>query len=295
MEPIRKAVIPVAGLGTRLLPATLATPKPLLPILNLQGVVTPIVQILVEEALDAGIREIAFVVSPEQRDRFEQFFSSDVWKPIIDQADGENDFAEIRDRWQHFLNRITFLEQESPEGFGHAVHQAREWVGHDSFLLMLGDHIYKTTTGESCISQLLGSWEGATTYGLTRINVDQAHKRGCLAGEPVPDRPGLYSVTKILEKPSPETAMEKLRTSGISEDEVLCLFGCYIFQPDIFDILELDICSNRRYRGEIQLTEAMEKLRIVKPSFGYEIRGISLDIGNPSDYRAAFSFLSEID
>ncbi len=295
MIPMHKAVIPVAGLGSRLMPATLATPKPLLPIMDPHGQMTPLIQILVEEVLEAGIEEIAIIISPDSGNRFREFFDSNRLKDTLRKVRDKTTRETMIRRWDQMSGRIKFIPQTSPEGFGHAVFQAAEWVGTEPFMLLLGDHLYRSGTVFSCCRQLMYAFNrtGQTTYGVTRFPAETAHKRGCLAGVQRPESTDIYTVTRIMEKPSLEEVKQHLKSPGLPANTVLALFGCYGFQPVIFEYLAEEVARNLRTHGEIQLTDAMERMREISPAAAVEINGDSLDLGNPCDYRKAFDFLAD--
>ena len=155
---IEKAVIPVAGLGSRLMPATLAIPKPLLPVMDHRGRIIPILLALITEALEAGIREIALVVSPATHDTFQHFFSLPQIKPTLDTLKDQRIQDDLMALWRKMAGHIHLISQPSPEGFGHAVYQAAGWVADSPFLLLLGDHLYRSRTDISCCRQIMNAF-----------------------------------------------------------------------------------------------------------------------------------------
>ncbi|MBN1356635.1 UTP--glucose-1-phosphate uridylyltransferase [bacterium] len=291
-QQIRKAVIPIAGLGTRLFPATRAIPKAMLPVISGDGRVSPLVLILIEEALQSGVERVGLVINPGQRPVFEKFFHRDLPRTTRLKTYNDPYMSAHRNRMQHLCGRVELLTQPDPAGFGDAVFQARSWVGGEPFLLMLGDHLFRSNTDVPCCRQLIQAYysRSADLVGVIRLPIREAPKRGTAALRPCPQSERRYEVLKIIEKPDIETARKEMRSEDQTED-IACFFGCYIFTSDIFLILEYFDSKDLKFRGEFQLTEAMEILRESKSIDGYEIDGDSLDIGNIDDYRQAFSFL----
>ena len=154
---MRKAIIPAAGFGTRHFPATKAVKKELFPVVGHDGRTRPAILAIVEEALAAGIEEIAVLVQPRDRDIFYEIFCC---PPPIENF---NKLSQADQQYCEYLmevgRHITFLAQETQEGFGHAVYSAREWIGQEPFLLMLGDHLYTSNTHIGCARQLIETFE----------------------------------------------------------------------------------------------------------------------------------------
>jgi UTP--glucose-1-phosphate uridylyltransferase len=163
-----------------------------------------------------------------------------------------------------FGERLHFAEQHSPEGFGHAVYQAKKFVGDDPFLLLLGDHVYISDIKDRCGRQLIKVYEQYMCDAVTGVQptVERLlHLFGTIRGEPVDPGKGIYRAELIIEKPSIETAREKLATPGLPAGNYLAHFGMHVFSPRIFDSLEYLIKNDLREKNEIQLTAAQEHLR----------------------------------
>ncbi|MAE65204.1 MAG: GHMP kinase [Phycisphaeraceae bacterium] len=289
-RPVRKAVIPVAGFGTRLFPASKAIKKELFPIIDRDGRAKPVVQAIVEEALSAGIDEICLIVQPEDRATFEAFFTQ---RPEIENF---NKLSKENQAYCEYLMeigaRITFVEQATQEGFGHAVHCARDWVGDEPFLLVLGDHLYASSNDTTCAQQLLDVYRdaGHSVVGLQRTHVSIVHQVGCVTGTwEEPD--SVLTVTEFCEKPNAETARQRLRVDGLPDDQFLTVSGMYVLTPQIFDLLADHIERDIRERGEFQLTSCLDRLRREDAFTGYVVQGGRFDIGLPDLYRqAVFDF-----
>ncbi|APG85845.1 UTP--glucose-1-phosphate uridylyltransferase GalU [Sinorhizobium americanum] len=254
---VRKAVFPVAGLGTRFLPATKAVPKEMLTVVD-----KPVIQYVVDEALEAGIEHLIFVTG-RSKAVIEDYFDIQV---ELDQTLRErNKRAEI-ELLEAILPKAgttSFTRQQAPLGLGHAVWCARDLVGNEPFALLLPDMIMKGEKG--CLKGMVELYEhsGGNVIAVEECAPDQAHKYGIVG---VGDRVGDgFKITKMVEKPAPGTAPSNFFINGR-----------YILQPNIFPILE------RQERGagnEIQLTDGMVKLSGEQPFAAYHFRGETFDCG----------------
>ncbi|MEH2397581.1 UTP--glucose-1-phosphate uridylyltransferase [Nostoc sp.] len=281
---VRKAVIPVAGFGTRLFPATKVVKKELFPIIDQDGRAKPVILAIIEEAISAGIAEVAIVVQPDDKEIFENLLKNPPKKELLDKLSPQN--QEYSRYIEDLGSRITILLQEEQLGYGHAVFCAQDWVQDEPFLLMLGDHIYASDTEKSCASQVLDVYKqvNQSIIGLTTMPAEIIHKAGCITGV-WQDINSILSVTQLYEKPTIEYAQQHLRVEGMSENEFLCIFGLYLLTPKIFDFLAEHINKNFRERGEFQLTSCLEELRQEEGMTGYVVKGKCFDTGLPDAYR----------
>ena len=283
-QRVRKAVIPAAGYGTRLFPASKAIKKELFPVIDKNGNAKPIIMAIVEEALSAGIEEVCVVVQKGDQELFEEFFCN---PPPVAHF---NKLSKDNQRYSHYIqdigNRITFITQDVQEGLGHAVHCAAEWVNGEPFLLLLGDHLYASDTDISCSRQLLRIYErvGQSVAGLKITPESEIHAFGCVTGV-WKENNSLLSLTEFSEKPDIEYAKAHLYVDGMKNDEFLTIFGQYVLEPDIFSYLEENLNHNIREKGEYQLTSCLDKVRQEKGFTGYIIKGKRFDIGTPEAYR----------
>ena len=282
---IKKAVIPAAGFGTRLFPATKVVKKELFPIIDKDGRAKPVIQVIVEEAVKGGIEEIGIVTQPDDKEIFASYFENPPEPKLFNKLSQEN--REYCQYLQDLGSKITFLAQDTQEGYGHAVFCAKEWVGDESFLLMLGDHIYSSDAEISCVGQILQVYEqvNKNVIGLNSLPAEMIHKAGCITGVWQEINPSILEVTQIYEKPTIEYAKQNLRVEGMAEDEFLCIFGLYALNKNIFDFLEDNINSDFREKGEFQLTSCLEKLRKAEGMVGLVVDGKTFDIGMPNVYR----------
>jgi UTP-glucose-1-phosphate uridylyltransferase/mevalonate kinase len=282
-QKVRKAVIPAAGFGTRLFPASKAAKKELFPIIDRDGIARPVILYLVEEALGAGVEEVIIIVQESDLPYFNAFFNEQLTLENYNKL--PRHFQEYAKRILEIGHRISFAIQTAQEGFGHAVYCAREKVGDEPFLLMLGDHLYCSHTDRSCAQQLIDGYDqhGMSIVGLRRTPEAQLGNFGTATGI-WQEENRLLSITEFFEKPTVDYARSNLRTPGLPENEYLTLFGQYIIRPDLFDYLEDHIKNNVREHGEFQLTSALDRLRREHGFLGLIIEGQRYDIGLPEYY-----------
>lgn len=259
--------------------------KELFPIVDLDGIAKPTIQVVAEQAIGAGIEEICIVIQPGEADQFQKHFSglSDSEKKAFEKKSWGLKQSAMLENLKH---AITYVEQSVQEGYGHAVYCARDWAGSDPFLLLLGDHVYISDTDRSCIMQAMQGFEkaGRSLYAVTQTPVTQLHLFGTLTGKRIMNDPPLYEISRIIEKPDPATARKELVTEGLPDDTFLTFFGMHILTPAIFKVLQSHIENNVRSKGEIQLTTAQAELADTEGAFAQEIRGKRLDMGNPLGY-----------
>lgn len=281
---VRKAVIPAAGFGTRLFPATKVVKKEFFPIIDREGRAKPVILAIVEEAISAGIEEVGIVVQKSDRQLFDDFFKAPSKKELFEKLSSQN--QEYSQYLQDLGSRITILTQDEQEGYGHAVFCAKEWVKDEPFLLLLGDHLYASDSEASCASQLLDVYEqvAQSVISLRVTPAEVIHHYGCVAGV-LQESEAILSVTQIYEKPDIEYARSHLHMEGMKDDKFLSVFGLYVLEPKIFDYLEENINQNIRERGEFQLTSCLERLQQEEGMTGYVVKGQCFDIGLPDVYR----------
>lgn len=295
MMQLRKALIPAAGLGTRLFPASKAVKKELFPIVDRNGIAKPVIQFNIEEALSAGCEEIGIIIQPEDEPIFRKYFDelpSDLYERIV-----KNELnAQIEAELNKLSEKISYIFQTEQEGFGHAVYCAREWIGGEAFLLMLGDHLFKSRICESCAQQLVDVFQtyGGSVSGVKATPIEMLQYFGTLTGKLIDQKKRIFEVTHLIEKPSHDYARQHLQAEGLPQDHFLCFLGIYIFTNRIFDMLEYQISRNMRERGEFQLTSAQERLRAEDGEYyAIEIQGERFDIGIPLEYKRTMAQYAE--
>jgi UTP--glucose-1-phosphate uridylyltransferase len=263
MAKVRKAVITAAGRGTRQYPASTAVQKEMFPLVDRDGLTKPVIQIIGEECIDSGIEEICIITQPGEEKLYREYFRR-LDNDMVKSFRGKDWAILESEKLGSFGERLHFAEQHSPEGFGHAVYQAKQFVGDEPFLLLLGDHVYISDIKDRCARQLIRVYEQYmldTVTGVQPTIERQLHLFGVVKGTPIDAGKGIYKADLIVEKPSIEYAREHLATPGLPAGNYLAHFGMHVFSPRIFDSLEYLIKNNLREKGEFQLTAAQEHLR----------------------------------
>ena len=263
MAKVRKAVITAAGRGTRQYPASTAVQKEMFPLVDRDGITKPVIQIIGEEAIESGIEQICIITQPGEEPLYRDYFRR------MNESESRSfrgkDWAILAsEKLAAFGERLSFAEQASPDGFGHAVYQAKKFVGDEPFLLLLGDHVYISDTKDRCAQQLIRVYEQYmldTVTGVQPTVERLLHLFGTIRGNPIDPAKGIYKAELIVEKPKIEQAREHLVTPGLPAGNYLAHFGLHVFSPRIFDSLEYLIKNDLREKGEIQLTAAQEHLR----------------------------------
>lgn len=257
MKKVRKAVIPAAGFGTRFLPATKAMAKEMLPIVD-----KPTIQFIVEEAIASGIEDILIVTGKSKRP-IEDHFDSNIELEANLREKGKNDLLELVQETTGL--RIHFVRQSYPLGLGHAVLQAKAFVGDEPFVVMLGDDLMEDEV--PLTKQLMDAYERthASNIAVMEVPHEETSKYGIID----PDlelEPGLFNVRRFVEKPKPEDAPSNL-----------AIIGRYLLTPEIFEILEK---QNPGAGGEIQLTDAIDTLNQTQRVFAKRFDGKRFDVGD---------------
>lgn len=278
---IKKAIIPIAGYGTRLFPATKAVPKALFPIIAQDGFAKPVIQLIIEEALTAGVEEVCLVAQPQQVEPIDDYFSGTVADAIREKVE----LAVQADRLAEIGERLHFAIQSEPQGFGHAIYCARDFAANEPVIILLGDHLYISESGISCAKQLA---EVYTQVGQSVTSLDLCHEselslNGIVHGAPSVASPRLYTLVQISEKPTVAFAQEHLRVEGIPEQQYLCNFGIDLLTPLLFDILDYNYKHQILTHGEIQLRDAMTEMIRQEGMYGYQVAGERYDTGNPQE------------
>lgn len=284
---VRKAIIPAAGLGTRLFPVTKVVKKEFFPIVDKSGLVKPVIQLNVEEALDAGIEEIAIIIQPDDEPLFKSYFG-ELPSVLAERYEKDELNKKLASHLKEMEKHIIYIHQVKQEGFGHAVYCAKEWANGEPVLLMLGDHLFRSNLEINCSKQLINVYEKykATVSGVARTPACQLRYFGTVAGEWLNGMKEVFQVTHLYEKPTIEYAREHLRMPGLPEDTYFCFFGMHVFSNAIFDMLEFQITHNIREKGEFQLTSAQERLRQQEQNYyGLEVNGERFDIGVPPEFK----------
>jgi UTP--glucose-1-phosphate uridylyltransferase len=257
MKKVKKAVIPAAGLGTRFLPATKAMAKEMLPIVD-----KPTIQFIVEEAINSGIEDILIVTGKIKRPIEDHFDSN----PELEANLREKDKLDLLKLVEETTGlNLYFVRQSYPKGLGHAVLQAKAFIGNEPFVVMLGDDIMEDKV--PLTKQLMDRYEKthASNIAVMKVPHEETSKYGIIDPEGQVDK-GLYNVRNFVEKPKPEDAPSDL-----------AIIGRYLLTPEIFDILEN---QEPGAGNEIQLTDAIDTLNKTQRVFAHEFTGIRYDVGD---------------
>ena len=287
VHAVRRAIIPVAGFGTRLWPATRTLKKDFFPIPCADGMVRPVILILLEELVKSGIEEVCLVLgSEEERKLYVEFFE----QPLS--ADHQQKLSRERLQIDKEIlaigKRLTYVYQTEKRGFGHAVYQACDFAQGEPVLLMLGDTLYRSATGKPCALQLIEDYEryNRLMVGLVPVPLAEVSHFGMVSGVWEDKQSCLMKVQTISEKPTANFSEEFLGVKNHNgETEYLSVSGQYILTGEVFQQLEEDI---RRadiagdMTREIELTSALEAVRQRSGMMGSRLRGRRFDMGNPA-------------
>lgn len=256
LKKIKKAIIPAAGLGTRFLPATKAMPKEMLPILD-----KPTIQYIVEEAARAGIEDIIIVTGKHKR-AIEDHFDNQKELEMILEEKGKTDLLE-KVNYSTELANIFYVRQKEQKGLGHAIYSARQFIGNEPFAVLLGDDIVEST--QPAIKQLMDTYEetGKSVIGVQEVNENDTHRYGII--DPLGKSGRQYEVNQFVEKPKQGTAPSNL-----------AIMGRYVLTPDIFEYLAN---QGKGAGGEIQLTDAIERMNKESQVYAYDFEGERYDVG----------------
>lgn len=256
MKKIRKAIIPAAGLGTRFLPATKAMPKEMLPIVD-----KPTIQYIIEEAVASGIEDIIIVTGKGKRAIEDHFDNA----PELEHNLKEKGKLDLLEKVQYPTNlaNIHYIRQKEPKGLGHAVWCARKFIGDEPFAVLLGDDIVQSET--PCLKQLIDQYEKthSAVIGVQTVPDEETYRYGIV--DPSFQDGRLYQVDNFVEKPKLGTAPSNL-----------AIMGRYILTPEIFMCLDKQEAGAG---GEIQLTDAIQKLNQIQRVFAYDFEGKRYDVG----------------
>lgn len=289
---IRKAIVPMAGLGTRLYPIGVVLPKGLMPFVLADGKLTTGLQLIVETLLQAGVEQIGIVVSSENRPVYEVFLEGGGGRYASARAK-RPEMQPIYESLQALRGRLKFLEQPELLGLGHAVWCARSFASGEPILIFLGDHIPLPLGDPMPIRQVVQVYETfqCPVYGVHRVPLSKVSAYGILHGEPT-DTLRLYRLQRLYEKPTPDYAQQHLHTDGLPPDAFFAHSGIYVFPSTLWETLEQIAAEYDPAGGEWTLTHAQQRLLEQMPAYLYEPESRWLDFGTAHEYRHAFCHLA---
>jgi UTP-glucose-1-phosphate uridylyltransferase/mevalonate kinase len=285
-QSVQKAVVPLAGYGTRLFPASKIVKKEFFPIVDWDGIAKPALLLLLEELDKAGIEQICLIIAEGEEEIYKGLFEFEPNDEYIQKL--SSFMREYDQRIRRIGPKITYVYQKERLGFGHAVYQSKEFANNEPVLLVLGDHIFRSKEEQCCAAQAIDAYE--SNNGLTvlvqEIPLDQVSNYGIISGNWMDEDERCLSVNEIYEKPTVEYAKENLGVkmkNGVIK--YFSVFGQYILTTDVYEALEQNISERRIEKGEYQLTSALETVRKEKGMFAFKPNGERFDIGIPHAYR----------
>ena len=298
VHTVRKAIIPVAGFGTRLYPATRNFKKDFFPIPCADGMVRPVILILLEELVKSGVEEICLVLgSKEERQLYKDFFEKPLSEEHLSKLNAEA--QEYENRILDIGKRLRYVYQTEKRGFGHAVYQAADFAGNEPVLLMLGDTLYRSNTNKPCALQLIERYEryNQLLVSIHSVPLTEVSHYGILSGVWEDKERTILNVSVMNEKPKASYAEEFLGVrNSEGQKEYYSVFGQYILTPDVFaqlasDIAQADAAGD--VAREIELTAALDSVRQKSGMMGVRLNGYMYDMGNPNALRRCIQQFSE--
>ncbi len=283
-QNVKKAIIPLAGFGTRVFPATKCIKKCLLPLMDTDGVMKPALMIMIDRLLEAGIDDICLIIGEEDQKEFDRFFS-----PLSDEYRGKlpADKLECENRILEMRNHITFVYQKERLGFGHAVWLAKDFTEGEPVLLLLGDFVYRSNNEIPCSKQIIETFKetGKTLVSIKEVSLENVVHYGILHGVWNDNEESVMNVDSMIEKPTDDYAREYLgmkRKKG--ERKYYATFEQYVLTPEVFDELNNEIITGPTEGTEYGLTSALDKVREKYGMVAFVPNGESFDIGLPETY-----------
>jgi UTP--glucose-1-phosphate uridylyltransferase len=286
MTSIRKAVIPVAGLGTRHFPASHAVKKELFPVVGPDGIARALFHYHLLELEAAGIRELCIIVQPGEDEMIRAYLNGpgdDYLKRLAKYPALLREAEQMRG----FASRVSFAVQTTQDGYGHAVFQSKSFANGEPVLLCLGDHLFRGKPVSPFIelAQQASVSNGRSVSAVNRISAEELKGYGTIAGKRRAENPRLIDISLIIEKPAVAVAQEKLHVDGLPAGTWLGWFGMHLLAPSIYDILAEMIRDNVRDNGEFQLTRAQEIQRQREGYLALEMTNAQrFDFGVPDDF-----------
>lgn len=286
-QTIKKAIIPLAGFGTRVFPATKTVRKCFLPLLDTDGLLKPALMIMLERLLEAGIEDICLIIGEDEQEEFDRFFS-----PLPEEYREKlpDEKAKCEDSILMMRKHITYVYQKERKGFGHAVWLAKQFTDNEPVLLLLGDFVYRSNTDISCCKQVIDAYKecGLTLVSINEVPLERVVHYGIIHGVWDNDEQTMMKVSKMVEKPTDDYAKEYLGIPDKSgKERFYATFGQYVLTPEVFQELDKQIRSDEgpSEGNEYGLTSALDTVREKHGMYAFVPDGKSYDIGLPDAYR----------
>jgi UTP--glucose-1-phosphate uridylyltransferase len=286
---VRKAVIPIAGLGTRHFPASHAVKKELFPVVGPDGIARALFHYHLLELEAAGIEQICIIVQSGEDEMVRGYLNGpdDAYLKRLAKYPALLREAE---QMRSFSKRVNFAVQHQQEGYGHAVYQTKAFAGGEMVLLGLGDHLFrgKPISPYRELAEMASASNGKSVSAVNRISAEQLKGYGTIAGKRRAENPRLIDISLIVEKPAVTIAREKLHVNDLPAETWLGWFGMHLLAPSIYEILEEMIRNDTRDNGEFQLTRAQEIQRQCEGYLALEmVNAQRFDFGVPDDFVAS--------
>jgi len=288
-RPVRKAVIPIAGLGTRHFPASHAVKKELFPVVGSDGIARALFHYHLLELEAAGIEQICLIVQPGE-DEMVQHYLRGPDDNYLKRLAKYPALLREAEQMRGFAQRVSFAVQQQQEGYGHAVFQTRAFAAGEMVLLGLGDHLFRghPLSPYRELADMATVSGGRSVSAVNRISAGELKGYGTIAGQRRPENPRLIDVSLIIEKPAVAVANEQLHVNDLPPGTWLGWFGMHLLAPGIYDILDEMIRNDLRDNGEFQLTRAQEIQRQREGYLALEMAGAErFDFGVPDDFVAS--------
>ena len=282
----KKAIVPIAGLGTRHFPASHAVKKELFPVVGPDGIGRALLHYHLLALESAGIEAICIIVQPGE-DVLVRTYLDGPGDEYLKRLARYPALLHEAEQMRGFSKRVSFAVQEVQAGYGHAVYQAKAFAGDAPVLLCLGDHLFRgePVSPYAELAAMAGTSDGKSVSAVNRIAAGELKGYGTIAGARRAGNPRLIDVSLIIEKPGVDIARESLRVDGLPDETWLGWFGMHLLAPGIFDVLEEMIRDDIRDHGEFQLTRAQEIQRQRHGYLALEMTGAErFDFGVPDDF-----------
>ena len=296
-QTVRKAIIPLAGFGTRVFPATKCMPKCMMPVLDRDGVLKPALLIMLEQLMEAGIEDICLIIGEDEQPDFDRFFEPLPEEQQEKLPDSKRKYEDLISNLRH---HITYVYQRERLGFGHAVWLAKRFTDGEPALLLLGDFLYRSNTAVNCCKQVIDAYKecGGALVSITEIPLSRVVHYGIVHGCCNNKEETILKADRMVEKPTDDYAEEYLGIDNArGERKYYATFGQYVLTPEVFDELErqIKVVGKPSEGKEFGLTSALDTIRENNGLFGFVPDGESFDIGLPDAYRETMWRYSQQD
>ncbi len=289
-QTVKKAIIPLAGFGTRVFPETKCVRKCFLPLLDSDGLLKPALMIQLEQLLNAGVEEICLIIGEEEKEEFDRFFAP-LSEEYFDKLPTEK--KNVEERIRELNRHVSYVYQTERLGFGHAVWLAKQFADREPVLLLLGDFVFQSDTDTNCCRQMMDAYKetGRALVGITEIPLERVVHYGVLHGVWEDEDETFMKVDAMIEKPTDDYAEGFLGVPNQKgEIKYYATFGQYVLTTEVFDELEQEICVEKTPSEgkEFGLTAALSKVCAKYGMSAFLPAGRAFDIGLPDAYRETF-------